>query len=150
RSRARTKMKPLSVVGCQLSVTAALLLTSCATVKQPEPLDLKIINGRIIDGTGAPWYRGDVGVRGDSIVAIGDLSATAATSTLDVRDRIISPGFIDLLGQSQSSVLTDPRVEAKVRQGVTTEVTGEGFSPGPSIKGPWKKLGDYFAAVEKN
>ncbi len=125
-----------------------LLFASCATTQKPM-LDLKITNGRIIDGTGAPWYRGDIGIRGDTIIAIGDLSATAATATLDARDQIVSPGFIDLLGQSQSAVLTDPHLEAKVRQGVTTEVTGEGFSPGPSINGPWKKLSDYFAALEK-
>jgi len=112
-------------------------------------LDLKITNGRIIDGTGAPWYRGDIGVKGDTIVAIGDLSATPATVTLDAHDQSVAPGFIDLLGQSQNAVLTDPHLEAKVRQGVTTEVTGEGFSPGPSIRGRWKTLGDYFSALEK-
>ena len=95
-------------------------------------LDLKITNARIVDGTGAPWFRGDVGVRGDTIIAVGDLSAASASATIDAHDLTLSPGFIDLLGQSQSAVLTDPHLEAKVRQGVTTEVTGEGFSPGPS------------------
>ena len=125
----------------------AVLLASCAT--QKPMLDLKITNARIIDGTGAPWYRGDVGVRGDTIVAVGDLAATPATVTIDAHDQSVSPGFIDLLGQSQNAVLTDPHLEAKVRQGVTTEVTGEGFSPGPSVKGRWKTLGDYFSTVEK-
>ena len=115
-----------------------------------KPLDLKIINGRILDGTGAPWYRGDIGVRGDTITAIGDLSQQDATLTIDAREQIVSPGFIDLLGQSQQSVLTDPHLEAKVRQGVTTEVTGEGMSPGPSKEAKWPTLGDYFAALEKN
>jgi len=126
----------------------ALLATSCSLATKPM-LDLKITNARIVDGTGAPWFRGDVGVRGDAIVAVGDLSAISASTTLDAHDLTLSPGFIDLLGQSQSAVLTDPHLEAKVRQGVTTEVTGEGFSPGPSIKGPWKRLADYFAAIEK-
>ncbi|HEY6214514.1 MAG TPA: D-aminoacylase [Vicinamibacterales bacterium] len=111
-------------------------------------LDLKITNARIVDGTGAPWFRGDVGVRGDTIVAVGDLAASTAAATLDAHERIVAPGFIDLLGQSQSSVLVDPHLEAKVRQGVTTEVTGEGHSPGPDTK--WRTLGDYFAALEKN
>src|SRR2546428_8864289 len=113
-------------------VVVPALLASCATMKTPQPLDLKIVNGRIIDGTGAPWYRGDIGVRGETIVAIGDLSATSARTTLDARDQVISPGFIDLLGQSQSAVLTDPHPDAKVRQGVTTDGTGAGFSPGPA------------------
>jgi len=115
--------------------------------------NLKITNGRIIDGTGAPWYRGDIGIRGDTIVTIGDLSQTTAASTLDARDRIVAPGFIDLLGQSQSSVLTDPHLEAKIRQGVTTEVTGEGHSPGPIKPDPamrWRTLGEYFDVLEKN
>ena len=135
-----------AALSVRVGMTVALL-ASCAT--QKPLLDLKIINGRIIDGTGAPWFRGDVGIRGDTIVAVGDLSAASATTTVDARDQIISPGFIDLLGQSQSAVLTDPHLEAKVRQGVTTEVTGEGFSPGPSATGPWKTLADYFAALEK-
>ncbi len=111
-------------------------------------LDLKIVNARIIDGTGAPWFRGDVGVRGDTIVSIGDLSRSAAAATIDARDNVVAPGFIDLLGQSQRGVFDDPHLEAKVRQGVTTEVTGEGTSPGPSKQYP--RLADYFAALEKN
>jgi dihydroorotase/N-acyl-D-amino-acid deacylase len=136
---------------------AVLLFASCATTGTKPMLDLKVINGRILDGTGAPWYRGDIGVRGDSIVAIGDLSSTPATTTLDARQNIVSPGFIDLLGQSQMSVLVDPHLEAKVRQGVTTEVTGEGSSPGPAIasretgqQARFPRYADYLAAVEKN
>ena len=129
-----------------LAMTAALLFASCAT--QRPMLDLKITNARIVDGTGAPWFRGDVGVRGDTIVAVGDLASVTASSTIDAHDQSLSPGFIDLLGQSQTAVLTDPHLEAKVRQGVTTEVTGEGFSPGPSLNGKWKTLGDYFSALE--
>src|SRR6058998_1091469 len=138
-----------------------LLLASCATTSTRPTLDLKITDGRIVDGTGAPWYRGDIGIRGDTIVAIGDLSATSAATTLDAQDQIVSPGFIDLLGQSQSAVLTDPHLEAKVRQGVTTEVTGEGFSPGPvsprqtedtpsNPRVRWRTLGEYFEVLQKN
>jgi dihydroorotase/N-acyl-D-amino-acid deacylase len=138
-----------------------LLAASCATAPKPTMLDLKIINGRIIDGTGAPWYRGDVGVRGDTIVSIGDLSNVSATTTIDAHGNIISPGFIDLLGQSQWSVFQDPHLEAKVRQGVTTEVTGEGSSPGPlsqkqidaaapQNRPKWRTLGEWFRVLEKN
>ena len=130
--------------------TALLLafLVSCTTAGPKRPMyDLKIINGRILDGTGAPWFRADLGVRGDTIVAIGDLSAESATATLDAGDNIVSPGFIDLLGWSHYSVLEDPYVEPKVRQGVTTEVTGEGFSPGPSKR--WATLGDYLDHLDE-
>jgi dihydroorotase/N-acyl-D-amino-acid deacylase len=125
-----------------------LFLAACATTPKAPMLDLKIVNARIIDGTGAPWYRGEIGVRGDTIVSIGDLAATPAKSTVDAHDHIVAPGFIDLLGQSQNAMFDDPHLEAKVRQGVTTEVTGEGSSPGPSKRYP--RLADYFAAVEKN
>ncbi len=141
--------------------TIALLTAACATQPKPLMLDLKIINGRIIDGTGAPWYRGDVGVRGDSIVSIGELASVPATTTIDARGNIVSPGFIDLLGQSQGSVFVDPHLEAKVRQGITTEVTGEGSSPGPlsqkqidaanpKNRPTWRTLGEWFRALEKN
>jgi len=116
-------------------------------------LDLKITNARVIDGTGSPWYRADVGVRGDSIVAIGDLRAESAKTTIDARDHVVSPGFIDLLGQSQDTALKDPQLEAKVRQGVTTEVTAEGSSPGPAILKPghedqWRTLGEFLDALQ--
>ncbi len=137
-------------VGGRWSLVGLALVMSCATMNQPKPLDLKITHGRILDGTGSPWFRGDIGVRGDTIVAIGDLSQQTATTTIDAQDRIVSPGFIDLLGQSQGAALTDPHLEAKVRQGVTTEVTGEGSSPGPSKSGRWLHLSDFFAALEKN
>jgi N-acyl-D-amino-acid deacylase len=132
-----------------LLLISCLLLAACRSLNMTTPLDLKITNARILDGTGAPWYRGAIGVRGDTIVAIGDLAQQSATVTIDAHDQIVSPGFIDLLGQSQSAALTDPHLEAKVRQGVTTEVTGEGTSPGPSNTGRWKRLADYFAALEK-
>jgi dihydroorotase/N-acyl-D-amino-acid deacylase len=125
-------------------------------------LDLKITNGRIVDGTGAPWYRGDVGVRGDTIVALGDLHEQPAVTTIDAHDLVVAPGFIDLLGQSQYAVFTDPHLEAKVRQGVTTEVTGEGHSPGPispqvkdseapaATRPKWTTLGEYFSVLQHN
>ena len=90
------------------------------------PLDVVLANGRVADGTGAPWFRADVGIAGGHIVAIGDLSQTAATRRIDVRGDIVAPGFIDMLGQSELAVLVDNRVESKIRQGITTEITGEG------------------------
>jgi N-acyl-D-amino-acid deacylase len=149
----------------RIAIIAGILgfMSACATTAPSRPaLDLKIVHGRVIDGTGSPWYRADVGVQGDTIVAIGDLSAIAATTTIDAHDQVVSPGFIDLLGQSQGSVMIDPHLEGKIRQGVTTEVTGEGHSPGPIAPGSsdedtttpasarWRTLGQYFSVLEKN
>ncbi len=126
-----------------IAIVTTITLANCATTtSNTNMLDLKITNGRILDGTGAPWFYGDVGVRGDTIVAIGDLRDTPAKTTIDAAQRIVSPGFIDLLGWSQGVVLDDPYLEAKVRQGVTTEIGGEGDSPGPSVEGRFRTLAD--------
>lgn len=139
-----------------LAVLSIFTLTHCATAPTTKPmLDLKITNGRILDGTGAPWFRGDVGVRGDVIVAVGDLGDMPAKSTIDAANRIVSPGFIDLLGWSQTSVIADPDLESKVRQGVTTEIAGEGVSPGPrraervTKDEPWQTLGDFLDLLDR-
>jgi len=129
---------------------AMVLVAACATRPTTKAMmDLKITNARILDGTGAPWFRGDLAVRGDTIVAIGDLHDVAAKTTIDANQRVVAPGFIDLLGWSQTSVLTDPQLEAKVRQGVTTEINGEGNSPGPTIQGRFKTLGEYLDTVDR-
>jgi len=78
--------------------------------------DLVVSGGRVIDGTGAPWVRADVGIRRDRIAAIGELSAAQAKRRIDARGLAVAPGFIDLLGQSELSVLIDPRAESKIRQ----------------------------------
>ncbi len=140
------------------TVLALLLLTGCSMTHTPKPIsyDLKITNGRLLDGTGAPWYRADIGVRGDTIIAIGDLSSTPAKDNIDAHELIVAPGFIDLLGQDENSLLNDPHVEAKVRQGMTSELTGEGFSAGPLKRNPdanppqrWSTLGGYFDLVDR-
>lgn len=118
-------------------------------------LDLKITNGRVLDGTGSPWFRADVGIRGAEIVAIGDLSGTAAKETIDAQDRIVSPGFVDLLSWAQYNALSDPELEAHVRQGITTAVAGEGYSPGPRRPDQltpaerWARLGDYLDELDR-
>jgi N-acyl-D-amino-acid deacylase len=123
-------------------------------------LDLVLAGGRVVDGTGAPWFRADVGVRGDRIVAVGDLSSARAKRRIELRDRMIAPGFIDMLGQSERFLLADDRVESKIRQGITTEITGEGESIAPTtprlleelrpfddrygIRPDWRDLSGYF------
>jgi dihydroorotase/N-acyl-D-amino-acid deacylase len=93
--------------------------------------DLIIAGGRVVDGTGAPWFRADVGVRGDRIVAVGHLEKASAKRRVDASGKYVAPGFIDMLGQSELNLLVDNRVESKIRQGITTEVTGEGGSVAP-------------------
>lgn len=139
-----------------LTILMAILLTNCTTTTPAKPMfDLKIINGRIVDGTGAPWFRGDVAIRGNRIVAVGDLRDATAVSTLDAGGRMVAPGFIDLLGWSQTTAIADPKLEAKVRQGVTTEVAGEGVSPGPHASDRvregqrWLTLGDYLDELDR-
>jgi len=111
----------------------ALPLALCLLALSPseEPFDLLITGGRVVDGTGAPWFAADVGVRGGKIAAIGVLAGRPAKRTIDASGLYVSPGFIDLLGQSEYNVLVDKRAASKITQGITTEVTGEGASIAP-------------------
>jgi dihydroorotase/N-acyl-D-amino-acid deacylase len=151
------------------SVAVGIVLvcaTLAAAAQRPATrFDVVIANGRIVDGTGAPWYRGDVGVSGDHITAIGNLSAAAAVSRIDATNLVVAPGFIDLLGQSEFNVLVDGRAASKITQGVTTEVTGEGSSIAPvndrlreegaanaahfGVVQDWRTLGDYLRRLDE-
>src|SRR6202161_3788618 len=93
--------------------------------------DLVITNGHIIDGTGSPWYSGDVGIRDGKVAAIGNLAAAPRKRTIDAAGKVVAPGFIDMLGQSELSILVEPRLPSKIYQGITTEITGEGGSAAP-------------------
>ena len=127
--------------------------------------DLIIRNGHILDGTGNPWYAADIAIRGDRIAAIGDLRDAHAKREIDAQGRIVSPGFIDMLGQSEWSLLLDNRSLSKLSQGITSEITGEGGSIAPqnektlaAIKPmldqfhftvDWTTLDGYFRRLEK-
>ncbi len=91
-----------------------------------EAFDVVILHGHIIDGTGSPWYSGDVGIRDGRIAAIGNLAGAPAKKTIDAQGMVVAPGFIDMLGQSELTLLVDPRAPSKIYQGITTEITGEG------------------------
>ena len=93
--------------------------------------DIIITHGHIIDGTGSPWYEGDVGIKEGRIAAIGNLADAPRKQTIDARGLIVAPGFIDMLGQSEYSILVEPRLPSKIFQGITTEITGEGESVAP-------------------
>src|SRR6266478_8457573 len=131
----------------------------------PTPFDLVITNGHIIDGTGSPWYSGDLGIRDGKVASIGNLSAAARKRTIDAAGKVVAPGFIDMLGQSELSILVEPRLPSKIYQGITTEITGEGGSAAPlndaiiqadrpgydhyKIIPDWRTFRQYFARLEK-
>ncbi|MFY9905106.1 MAG: D-alanyl-D-alanine carboxypeptidase/D-alanyl-D-alanine-endopeptidase [Terriglobales bacterium] len=140
-------------------------LTSADASAAEIPYDVIIRNGRIIDGSGSPWVSGDVAIRGDRIVAIGKLEHAAAKRVIDASGLVVSPGFIDMLGQSEWSLLIDNRSLSKLSQGITTEITGEGGSVAPQdaltlpqvqaeldpyhLKVDWSTLTEYFARLQK-
>jgi N-acyl-D-amino-acid deacylase len=99
----------------------ALVLTTVlpnATAKaQTAPFDLVITHGHIIDGTGSPWYSGDIGIRDGKIAAIGNLSGAPRKRTIDAAGKVVAPGFIDMLGQSELTILVDPRLPSKSSRG---------------------------------
>jgi N-acyl-D-amino-acid deacylase len=99
---------------------------------QEPAYDLIFGGGRVVDGTGAPWFRADVGIVGDRIASIGDLSRAEARRRVDASRLVICPGFIDMMGQSEYRILVDNRAASKITQGITTEITGEGSSIAPT------------------
>jgi N-acyl-D-aspartate/D-glutamate deacylase len=131
--------------------TLVIVLAGVATALGVGPAredryDLVIGGGRVVDGTGAPWFRADVGVSGDRIAAVGDLSGAPAARRIDARGRVVAPGFIDMLGQSELNLLVDNRALSKIRQGITSEVTGEGGSVAPLNA---EMIADYQPWVDK-
>lgn len=127
--------------------------------------DIIIRNGRIVDGSGRPSFRGDIAIDGDRIVYIGNLRDARALRVIDARGQIVAPGFIDMLGQSEQYVLIDPRAMSKVMMGVTTEITGEGESVAPlndrilkeqedfnrkyNLTVDWRTFDEYFKRLER-
>src|SRR5260370_39943924 len=152
---------------CSCLIATPLLGTPQLLAAQSSvpTLDLVITNGHIIDGTGSPWYSGDVGIRDGKIAAIGNLTTASRKRTIDAGGKVVAPGFIDMLGQSELTILVDPRLPSKIYQGITTEITGEGGSSAPlndaiiqtdrsgydhyKIAPDWKTFRQYFARLEK-
>ena len=129
------------------------------------PYDIVIRNGRVIDGSGRPGFNADVAIKGDRIVRIGNLRGAKAKREIDARGQVVAPGFIDMLGQSETFLLIDPRAMSKVMMGVTTEITGEGESIAPindrilkeqedfnrrfNLTVDWRTLDEYFKRLGK-
>jgi len=154
----------------RFSSLLVLLLFAALAVAQHPDYDFLISGGRIVDGTGAPWVSGDIAISDDRIVAIGNLSKASAKKQIDAAGLMVSPGFIDLQGQSEFNVLIDNRAASKITQGVTTEITGEGSSIAPlndrlrkqpdfyandeaaqkfGVTLDWASLGEYFKHLER-
>src|SRR5580704_17556724 len=130
-----------------------------------QTYDVLIRNGHVVDGTGSPWYAADIAIRDGHIAAIGDLDSATAKQTIDAAGMVVAPGFIDMLGQSEESMLVNPHLPSKIYQGITTEITGEGGSAAPltdairaadhatfehyKIDPTWNTFRQFFARLEK-
>lgn len=148
-----------------LSILTAFLLTTLSSQAQPPTYDFIIANARIVDGTGAAWHYGDIAIKGDRIAAMGDLQKASANQRVDAHGLVVSPGFIDVQGQSEFNILIDGRAASKITQGVTTEITGEGSSIAPlndrliddlrpeaekyHVELDWRSLDQYFQHFER-
>jgi dihydroorotase/N-acyl-D-amino-acid deacylase len=154
------------------SLLVAVFAAACTAAPSPPPgavapardFDVIIAGGRLIDGTGAPWFQGDLGIVGDQIAAIGPLGNRTAGTRIDAAGAYVAPGFIDMLGQSEFNLLADSRAASKITQGVTTEITGEGTSIAPlndrlaaeakaqfdafNVSLDFRTLGEYFSRLE--
>ena len=154
------------VCGAAIALVAAQLRPPA---RSDSPVDVVIRHGRIVDGTGAPWYFGDIAIRDGKITAIGKLDVPGKR-VLDASGMVVAPGFIDMLGQSEFNLLVDNRAASKILQGVTTEITGEGSSIAPlsdrmireggvrngktpfdafHVVADWHTLSDYFKRLEE-
>ncbi len=166
RLRGGARFMPLWLMGTAV-VAAASPVFGAVPPRDPAPssFDVIIEHGRVVDGTGGPWYAADLGIRAGRIAAIGRLDHATAKLRIDAAGRVVAPGFIDMLGQSELTILVDPRLPSKIYQGITTEVTGEGDSVAPlnesilagnretyknlGITPDWTTLGQYFAHLER-
>ena len=149
----------------QFAVLAIVFCCVVRTATAAQAFDVLIRNGHVMDGTGSPWYSADVGIRGGKIAAIDRLPGATAKTVIDARGMVVTPGFIDMLGQSEMTILVEPHLPSKIFQGITTEITGEGNSAGPlnermiesdrvgfehlKMTPDWHTLAQYFARLER-
>lgn len=154
----------LMTLGTRLVFAVVAMFAAMPAAWADEPsYDLLIRNGRIVDGTGNPWFQGEVAIRGDRIVAVGRVLKGSAKREIDAKGLVVAPGFIDMHSHSDYVLLEDGKAQSKIRQGVTTEVLGEGQSVGPNqgklppqrarVRGEtveWTTIGGYFEALEKS
>jgi N-acyl-D-amino-acid deacylase len=144
----------------------AVLTAACAfdvPRSGAEAYDVLIVGGRVVDGTGSPWFMADVGIRDGRIVAVGALRDSPARRVIDAAGRVIAPGFVDMMGVSSLPIVAAPAsAESRLRQGITTMLVGEGSSHAPQnertqpegveIGGrrvTWRSFADYFGILER-
>ena len=155
--KSRTAAKPFALAGL-------LLLAGCASTPVPPAYDVLIRGGTIYDGTGSNPIVGDVAIKGDKIVYVGPNRPASATRVIDASGLAVAPGFVNMLSWATESLIVDPRAQSDIRQGVTLEVMGEGWSMGPlnadmkelaierqgDVKYPieWATLGGYLSYLE--
>jgi N-acyl-D-amino-acid deacylase len=158
-------MRSIIATLCLFAIVLALTVLPSTSAAAPPEYDIVIRNGRIVDGSGRAGFPADLAIDGDRIARIGNLRGVKAKREIDARGQIISPGFIDMLGQSEQYVLIDPRAMSKVMMGVTTEITGEGESVAPlndrilkeqedfnrrfNLSVDWRTLDQYFNRLGK-
>jgi N-acyl-D-amino-acid deacylase len=149
----------------RILVTAIVLVFTARTGAAAQAFDVLIRNGHLMDGTGSPWYSGDIGIRNGRIAALGRLHDATAKTTIDAKNLLVTPGFIDMLGQSEMTILVEPHLPSKIFQGITTEITGEGNSAAPisdrtiaadrlgyehlKISPDWRTLSQYLSRLER-
>ena len=149
----------------RLFILCLLACAAPAVKTHTQSFDVIIGNGTVYDGTGGAGRRADVGIRGDRIVAIGNLAGASAATTVDAKGLAVAPGFINMLSWSTESLLVDGRSQGEIRQGVTTQIMGEGSSMGPvneemkkrayALMGDikyeitWKTLAEYLKELER-
>jgi N-acyl-D-aspartate/D-glutamate deacylase len=149
----RLKQALAAVLGCALTMVVWA---------QPAPYDVVIRGGRIVDGTGNPWFAGDVAIKGGRIAAVGSagrLANATAARVIDATGLVVAPGFIDLHTHSDTSLLADANAQSKVRQGVTVDVLGESTSVAPrdglpaetsdAVTQDWTTFTEYFKRLER-
>ena len=152
-------------IAIALTMILSIMTAVTSVLSKISDYDLIIRNGSIVDGSGRPAFRADLAIKADRIVRIGNLQSSSAKRIIDAGGQIVAPGFIDMLGQSETYLLVDPRAMSKVMMGVTTEITGEGESIAPindrilkeqedfnrryNLKVDWRTLGEYFARLRK-
>lgn len=150
----RLRTAVAALIALSILFVAAVRMQSAsrqnANAADAEAYDVIIRGGHILDGTGNPWYAADIGIRGDKIAAIGKLDHANAKKVVDAVGSVVAPGFIDMLGQSETSLLIDNRSLSKISQGITTEITGEGGSIAPQNErtlAPMKPFLDHYHLI---
>jgi N-acyl-D-amino-acid deacylase len=149
----------------RLAVTLGAMLAVAGVSAAAEKYDVVIRGGTVYDGTGAPPRRADVGIRGDRITAVGDLGRAKARTVVDAKGLAVAPGFVNMRSWATESLIVDGRSQGDIRQGVTTEIFGEGDSMGPltpemkarmraqqgdiRFEVEWTTLAEYLAYLEK-